>query len=747
MHGGVRWALLGLPALSHSHSGTESHPHIPAATLHHPQNDRCTVRVRELFPLGGPFTGNTAVTITGVAFLDLGDAKCRFGADEVQARVVSDTRIECSSPGCSSPTCILGQQQTALPVPLEVSMNGVSFTGSGLQFTYYDMAYAGVSLLTPAGGPNAGDTQLRVNGVYFRDLSSGAAGQRLQGLKCKFGANDMVPARLVPLLRTEARCIAPRDRTFNYTAGAQGKYILDVALHAVPLELTFNGYDTPGSLTASAVPYTFYEPTLFNISRIFPFGGPRYGGTELMVYLVDTRLLTDLGGGEHGVHCRFSHTRVVGELGHERTEEVHVRVNATLTDCKARRECGAGWAGLVCRVPPYNLSKGELSPTLDGAEVRVEVTVNGHDYTDSGQVYRYYDTDVWRLHEFHPRGGSLRGNTSLTVRGLRFQNLGDVRCRFGVLNTETNATIESEGVMRCVSPPHWHQQASSQAVDLAITLNGQDYLQARMHQSTFAYYALDEYPTGLSVQRLDPPGGPEAGGTLVTVTGSGFVDVGGLLCKFASEPAVAASLIDQEHVRCYSPPRLADRSDGTYDERHVEVTINSQLHHTTSSAVPFAYYRQAEVAVSKIYPRGGPRGGSTAVTVYGIGFRELGHGPHEGIDGAKPRAGLHCRFGTSELVPATLLTEGGAGPQRLRCASPALPASDRCETRAVRVTNNANNPDTSAPDGSGGVALTAEVVGFTYFDSEEGLEDGVPTPSGATLSADPAYWSGNDVLR
>ena len=77
-------------------------------------------------------------------------------------------------------------------------MNGVSFTGSGLQFTYYDMSLVHVSLLTPAGGPNAGATRLQINGVFFSDLTSGVGGQRLQGLKCKFGTNDMVPAQLVP---------------------------------------------------------------------------------------------------------------------------------------------------------------------------------------------------------------------------------------------------------------------------------------------------------------------------------------------------------------------------------------------------------------------------------------------------------------------------------------------------------------------------------------------------------------------
>ena len=46
----------------------------------------------------------------------------------------------------------------------------------------------------------------------------------------------------------------------------------------------------------------------------------------------------------------------------------------------------------------------------------------------------------------------------------------------------------------------------------------------------------------------------------------------------------------------------------------------------------------------------------------------------------------------SALVAATLMTAGGDGPQQLACLSPALPLADLCETKILRVTNNANNP-------------------------------------------------------
>ena len=63
-------------------------------------------------------------------------------------------------------------------------------------------------------------------------------------------------------------------------------------------------------MSTSGVPFTYYEASTFNTSWLHPLGGPIRGGTELSIYLTDNRLLTDLGGGSHGVLCRFSHTKV-----------------------------------------------------------------------------------------------------------------------------------------------------------------------------------------------------------------------------------------------------------------------------------------------------------------------------------------------------------------------------------------------------------------------------------------------------
>ena len=46
--------------------------------------------------------GETAVTVSGKGFRDLGDVKCHFGVDKVQAAFVNSTMLECTLPACTS---------------------------------------------------------------------------------------------------------------------------------------------------------------------------------------------------------------------------------------------------------------------------------------------------------------------------------------------------------------------------------------------------------------------------------------------------------------------------------------------------------------------------------------------------------------------------------------------------------------------------------------------------------------------
>ena len=72
----------------------------------------------------------------------------------------------------------------------------------------------------------------------------------------------------------------------------------------------------------------------------------------------------------------------------------------------------------------------------------------------------------------------MTGNTSMVFTGMRLQPLSDVRCRFGDLNVEVNATVEDSHTLRAVSPYHWNsgrqrwnlRAASQQVVQHRIPL-------------------------------------------------------------------------------------------------------------------------------------------------------------------------------------------------------------------------------------------------------------------------------------
>ena len=103
-------------------------------------------------------------------------------------------------------------------------------------------------------------------------------------------------------------------------------------------------------------------------------------------------------------------------------------------------------------------------------------------------------------------------------------------------------------------------------------------------------------------------------------------------------------------------------------------------------------------------------------------------------------------------IPQYMSSEDG---QVLTCAAPphSEPHSDSCESVPVRVTLNGDNP----PDATKGPARSQpccvpsvgdtfpEDVLFTYYDSQDREETGLSTPNGATLTADPSDWTGDDM--
>ena len=105
-----------------------------------------------------------------------------------------------------------------------------------------------------------------------------------------------------------------------------------------------------------------------------------------------------------------------------------------------------------------------------------------------------------------PDHGPATGNTTVAAHayeGVRWEALGDVRCRFGELQPLVDGALVHDPTasrVLCKSPPYWRpsEVTPERSVPFEVTLNGQDYLQVLRGQyfiKEFKYQALG-WPEG-----------------------------------------------------------------------------------------------------------------------------------------------------------------------------------------------------------------------------------------------------------
>ncbi len=320
-----------------------------------------------------------------------------------------------------------------------------------------------------------------------------------------------------------------------------------------------------------------------------------------------------------------------------------------------------------CEAPAFHGTLTNNRVTLD---VRVVLNGDFHDLnaiSNSNATYTLYDPYEARVNFMDRTGGPLEGNTSVYIKGKLIADytsraLADttfagrehlLRCRFGWVG-ETLATFVDQHTVKCVSPPinisEVHPRldflGSGHADDVPVdlTFNGQDYLNGR--DLRFIYSPRDEYKVnssclnqfgqvidgtcensyvGIAVVWLQPMGGPSEGGTKVVITGQHFAvrSVHSIQCAFGGLPRVNATFVNDSAVLCVSPP--APEVNATFEDFHLDVTLNAETNFLTHSRVPFVYYNHsATLSVASLYPQAGDKRGGNIITLTGTGFRVLG---------------------------------------------------------------------------------------------------------------------------
>ena len=253
----------------------------------------------------------------------------------------------------------------------------------------------------------------------------------------------------------------------------------------------------------------------------------------------------------------------------------------------------------LTKVPVAWVSSREVhcvAPEHPAGLVSVELTQNDQQYTSGPLHFEYRDMVA---HSIHPRSGPVRGGTEVVVRGASFDAPGALGlfCSFAGADV-VSASFEGEVGVRCITPP------ASRAGTSAVQLVDSDAVLV----TSVAFI----YQPHVVVSSIEPVTGVLAGGTLLRVSGSGFIAAPGLLVRIGGLAPVRARVLSAGLLECSTP---AQPTAGLVS---VEVSLNERDY--SADEVLFEYL--SPMRADELSPSRGPSSGGTLVNVSGWGFSQ-----------------------------------------------------------------------------------------------------------------------------
>jgi hypothetical protein len=192
-----------------------------------------------------------------------------------------------------------------------------------------------------------------------------------------------------------------------------------------------------------------------------------------------------------------------------------------------------------------------------------------------------------------PSSGPVAGGQSVTVTGTNLTGATDVD--FGVM-AASDVVVGAGGTTLSVTTP----AGASGTVDVTVaTPAGQSAISS---SDTYTYLALP------SVTGIAPDAGPLAGGTMVTISGSGLAGATGV--SFGPISARSFSVVSDSEITAIAPVQ----GEGI---QGISVTTPEGTSGAESVA-QFTYERAP--TITAVSPASGPMAGGTSVIVLGTGF-------------------------------------------------------------------------------------------------------------------------------
>jgi hypothetical protein len=252
-------------------------------------------------------------------------------------------------------------------------------------------------------------------------------------------------------------------------------------------------------------------------------------------------------------------------------------------------------------VPAFTVNSATLItavvPPHAGGPVDITVTTpSGTSAISNADRFDYNIIAGGSVTGVSPTSGGTVGGTAVTITGSQF--LGATNVSFGNVPA-TSFTIYSDAAIVAIAPP----QAAG-TVDVQVTSPAGTTAPTSLDRFT---YTVVPAPTAAGIT---PTAGSTAGGTVVSITGSGFT--GATTVSFGTVAAPSFTVLADNTIFATAPPQAAGV---------VNVTVTTP---SGTSAVTvadrFTYTAAPAPAVTSITPTSGSTAGGSLVTIFGSNF-------------------------------------------------------------------------------------------------------------------------------
>ncbi len=532
-------------------------------------------------PVGGPLAGGTAVTIIGTRLSAANSVKI-YGVPCTNLNVVNSTTL----------TCVTGAHAAGTGNVVVTDTSG----RTGSIFSAYRYANAPtLSSVSPSTSPLAGGGTITLTGSGFQSNATVS----LNGADC---------TGVSVFSSTSLDCTARSS-----TAGTGNVVVTNPDGQTATLSNAFTYQPAPILTGISPVAGALGGGTLVTLtgSNFMAGAAVRFGTTNCNAEnVISSNTMTCVTAARSSGTVTVKVTNLDGQfdtLSNSYTYQSAPSVTSistssgptsggtviTINGSSFRNGVSVKIGSVDCSTLVFNSSSKLTCTTAAGPSGTYDVVVtNSDNQTDSlTSAFTYLAPPV--VSSVNPNVGLYTSSTSISISGSGFRAgatvvIGGNNC--------TGVNVVSSSQINCIAPAH-----AVGSVSLTVT-NSDSQNSTLLNAFTYRYAA----PT---VTSISPTSGLVSGGSLLTITGTGFrtgatVSIGGNNCS-------SVVVVSATQVTCVTPAHTAGA---------VNLSVTNSDSQSASLTNGFTYIYPAP-QITSVSPTSGLVGGGNTVSIFGTDFR------------------------------------------------------------------------------------------------------------------------------